>query len=109
MARRIACDAAVTTVTVDGKGTPLDVGRTTRTIPPALRRAVVVRDGGCRFPGCDRPPEWTDCHHILPWAEGGATRLDNLVLLCQLCHTRVHEQGWRLQWGPAGKLLAEPP
>jgi hypothetical protein len=108
-AQRIACDAAVATVTVDAAGTPLDVGRTRRTIPAALRRALVVRDGGCRFPGCDRPPEWTDGHHIRAWADGGATRLDNLVLLCQRCHTRVHERGWRLRWGADGDLVAEPP
>jgi hypothetical protein len=108
-AQRIACDAAVATVTVNANGTPLDVGRTTRTIPSALRRALLVRDRGCRFPGCDRPPEWTDGHHIRPWAEGGATRMDNLVLLCQRCHTSVHERGLRLRWGAGGELLAEPP
>jgi hypothetical protein len=108
-AQRIACDAAVATVIVDAKGTPLDVGRTTRTIPSSLRRALVVRDRGCRFPGCDRPPEWTDGHHIRHWAEGGATRLDNLVLLCARCHTAVHECGWRLRWGADGDLVVEPP
>ena len=108
-ARRLACDASVSTVTVDAAGTPLDVGRTRRTIPSALRRALVVRDRGCRFPGCDRPPEWTDGHHLVPWAEGGETRLDNLVLLCQRCHTAVHEGGRRLRWGVDGELVAEPP
>ena len=108
-ARRIACDAAVATVTVDAAGTPLDAGRTTRTIPPAMRRALVVRDRGCRFPGCGRPPEWTAGHHLRHWAEGGETRLDNLVLLCRRCHTFVHEHGWRLRWGSEGELLAEPP
>jgi hypothetical protein len=108
-AQRIACDAAVATVTVDAKGNPLDVGRTTRTIPAAIRRALVLRDRGCRFPGCNRPPEWTDGHHIRPWAEGGETRLDNLVLLCQACHTDVHERRLLLSWDAHGALVAEPP
>jgi hypothetical protein len=62
-ARRIACDAALTRMTLDAAGTPLDAGRTSRTVPAALRRALVARDGGCRFATCDRPPEWTDAHH----------------------------------------------
>jgi hypothetical protein len=76
--RRLSCDAGVTRVITRGRSEPLDVGRSTRTISPALRRALVVRDGGCRFPGCDRPPGWCDAHHRVHWADGGETRLDNL-------------------------------
>ena len=107
--RRIACDAAVSKVTVDTHGYPLDVGRTVRTIPPAIRRALVIRDRGCRFPGCDRPPEWTDGHHLKHWADGGETRLDNLVLLCRRHHRQVHEHGWRLSRNPDRTLVALPP
>jgi hypothetical protein len=92
-ARRIACDAVRTVVTVaptaDGwvsaagstRALPLSVGRATRTIPAHLRTALHLRDQGCRFPGCDRPPAWTDGHHIIHWADGGATEIDNLVSL----------------------------
>lgn len=107
--RRVACDASVRRVVVAGGGEPLDVGRATRTIPSALRRALVVRDGGCRFPGCDRPPEWTDGHHIAHWADGGETKLENLVLLCRRHHRVVHEGHWRLQVGSDGGVVAQPP
>jgi hypothetical protein len=107
--RRLACDAAVTRVTLGADGEPLNVGRSVRSIPPAIRRALVARDGGCRFPGCDRPPEWTDGHHVKHWADGGETRLDNLVLLCRHHHRAVHEHRWRLSWTAEGGLKAVPP
>jgi hypothetical protein len=89
-ARRIACDAVRTVVTIAPPaddsvamaGTrvmPLSVGRATRTIPAHIRTALHVRDQGCRFPGCDRPPAWTDGHHIIHWINGGPTALDNLI------------------------------
>jgi hypothetical protein len=108
-ARRLACDAALTPIAVDSGGAPLNVGRTRRTVPASLRRALVARDHGCRFPGCDLPPEWTDGHHITHWADGGETRLDNLVLLCRRHHRRVHEHRWRLEGNPSGELVAVPP
>jgi hypothetical protein len=89
--RRIACDAGVTRVVTDGESAPLDVGRTTRVVPPALWRALVVRDGGCVDPGCDRPPGWCDAHHRVHWVDGGATSLDNLELRCRRHHRAVHE------------------
>jgi hypothetical protein len=107
--RRLACDAARTRVTLTHDGQPLDVGRTTRTVPPALRRALVLRDHGCRFPGCDRPSDWTDEHHLQHWADGGETTLANLVLLCRWHHRTVHEEGWRLVWDPNGGVVAIPP
>jgi hypothetical protein len=78
-ARRLVCDASITHKSVDGAGKPLDAGRSTRSVPPAIRRALVLRDRGCQFAGCDRPAEWTDAHHIQHWADGGATSLGNLV------------------------------
>ena len=77
--KRLACDAEITRVVVAPPSQPLDVGRTTRTVPAHLRNALIVRDRGCIDEGCDRPPAWTDAHHILHWAEGGSTSLDNLV------------------------------
>jgi hypothetical protein len=93
-AQRIACDATVTPITTNG-GT-MDVGRTTRTIPPALRRALNARDQGCTYPGCERPHRWCDAHHIIHWAAGGPTSLANLTLLCRRHHRMAHEQADRL-------------
>jgi Domain of unknown function (DUF222)/HNH endonuclease len=90
--RRIACDASVSRVVTAPPSSPLEVGRRTPVVPAALRRAVVVRDAGCRFPGCDRPPGWCDAHHVVHWADGGATSLDNLVLLCRPHHRLVHRR-----------------
>jgi hypothetical protein len=92
-ARRLACDASLMRVVMDGRSEPLDVGRRTAVVPPALRRAVIVRDRHCRFPGCDRPHAWCDAHHVVHWADGGATALDNLLLLCRRHHRKVHERG----------------
>jgi hypothetical protein len=81
--RRIACDGALVRILTSGDGEVLDVGRKTRVIPPAIRRALKHRDRGCRFPGCCNT-RFVDGHHIQHWADGGATRLDNLVLLCRI-------------------------
>jgi hypothetical protein len=107
--RRLACDSALTLIHVEGDGRPIDSGQATRTVPPSLRRALVARDRGCRFPGCDRPADWTDGHHLKHWSHGGETKLANLVLLCRRHHRRVHEGRWRLAWGERGELLASPP
>lgn len=90
LARTIACDASVMRVMLGGRSEPLDVGRRTPVVPPALRRAVIVRDRGCRFPGCDRPHTWCDAHHVVHWADGGPTSLPNLLLLCRRHHRLVH-------------------
>jgi hypothetical protein len=89
--RRIACDAGIARVITQGDSQPLDVGRTTRTVPSALWRALVVRDGGCVAPGCDRPPGWCDAHHRAHWADGGETSLENCELRCRRHHRAVHE------------------
>jgi hypothetical protein len=89
-ARRLACDASLVGVVANEKGEPLDVGRKTRSIPPALRRALNARDRGCRFPGCTHD-RYVDAHHIEHWAKGGETKLSNLVTLCRFHHRKVHE------------------
>jgi hypothetical protein len=115
-ARRIACDAAITRVIMAGPSQPLDVGRTTPVITSAMHKALVVRDKGCRFPYCRRPPSWTDGHHVLHWThEGGETKVDNLVLLCRRHHRMVHEGGFGVQmidgdpvfYRPDGSVLGE--
>jgi hypothetical protein len=94
--RRLSCDAGLVRVHHAGDGGILDVGRRTRTIPPALRRALEVRDGGCRFPGCGS--RFTEGHHVKHWADGGETSLANCLLLCRHHHRLVHEEGWRVEW-----------
>ena len=93
-ARRIACDAGISRIIMDPDGIPLDVGRSRRTVPPPLRKAVVARDRGCVFPGCDRLPSRCQAHHVIHWSHGGVTSLDNLVLLCSHHHHQLHEGGW---------------
>ena len=89
-ARRLSCDASLVTITEDEAGQPLDVGRKTRSIPPAIRRALRSRDPTCRFPGCSQS-QFLDGHHIEHWADGGATKLSNLVMLCRFHHRELHE------------------
>jgi hypothetical protein len=96
-ARRLACDANVTRVITDGSSQPLEVGRKTKAVPPALRRAVAVRDGGCAFPRCHRPSSWCDAHHVRHWADGGETSLANLVLLCRRHHRLVHHRRFTVE------------
>ncbi len=90
VARMLACDAARIDVSVGESGEILDVGRSRRTIPTAIGRALALRDGGCRGPGCGRSRH-VQAHHVEAWAEGGATRVSNLVLLCPGHHWLVHE------------------
>ncbi|MGE5831117.1 MAG: HNH endonuclease signature motif containing protein, partial [Micromonosporaceae bacterium] len=99
-ARRLACDAGIIPAILGSHGEPLDIGRLTRTVPTGLRRALILRDGGCRFPGCDRPAGWCDAHHLIAWADGGPTSLTNLALLCARHHTMVHEGRWRILLDP---------
>jgi hypothetical protein len=91
---RLLCEANISRIVVGPDGVPLDVGRAMRNPSKALRRAVTVRDGGCRFSGCDRRPSWCEVHDIEPWMSGGETKLDNLVLLCDHHHHVVHKPGW---------------
>jgi Domain of unknown function (DUF222)/HNH endonuclease len=106
-ARRLACDASVTRVITQGASEPLDVGRRTNVVPAALRRAVTVRDRGCTFPGCERPPGWCDAHHVQHWADGGATAIDNLVLLCRPHHRAIH-RGFRVDMVDGSPRFSRP-
>ena len=99
--RRLSCDASVVPIRRGTDGSVLDVGRKTRTIPPSLRRALEARDRGCRFPGCGL--RFSDAHHVKHWADGGETKLENLVLLCSHHHRLVHEEGWKIEWWGAGR------
>ena len=95
-ARRLCCDAGIVPVVDGPNGEPFSVGRRTRSIPPAVRRALANRDRGCRFPGCTATHRLHG-HHVKHWAEGGETSLDNLVLLCPTHHRLVHEGGFDVQ------------
>lgn len=88
----LACDCTIVRMVLDAAGVPIDLGRERRLVSPHQRRALVQRDGGCVFPGCDRPPRWCDAHHILPWEHGGPTDLHNLVLLCRHHHRAMHQR-----------------
>jgi len=102
--RRLVCDASVVMLEEDGEGELLNIGRRSRTIPPAIHRALAHRDRGCRFPGCLNHL-YVDAHHIRHWADGGETRMDNLVLLCRHHHGLLHEGGFTLERRDDGKLL----
>ena len=115
--RRLACDGGLVTVTSDPAGTVLDVGRRTRAIPTAIRRALLIRDQHCRFPGCANGA-FLHGHHVHHWLHGGRTALDNLVTLCSFHHRQVHEGGFRVSlcadaavevWTPEGRRLPATP
>jgi 5-methylcytosine-specific restriction endonuclease McrA len=114
--RRLACDASRVVMAHGPDGQVMEIGARTRTVPPALRRALLHRDGRCRFPGCE--VRVGQGHHIQHWAEGGPTTLSNLVLLCRRHHRAVHEEGYRITretdgtfqiHRPDGRLLPEAP
>ncbi|KPH21039.1 hypothetical protein AN948_04065 [Rhodococcus sp. ADH] len=97
--RMIACDCMLSSVLLDGNGAPLDVTPLKRLVTAAQRTALIARDKGCAFPGCDCVPAWTDAHHIKHWAKGGPTVMDNLVLLCRTHHTLMHRKpGFTGKW-----------
>jgi hypothetical protein len=108
-ARRLACDARLIPAVLGTDGMPLDLGRARRLFTPAQRRALILRDGGCAFPGCDRPPNWCECHHILHWADGGATTLGNGVLLCGHHHRLIHTSDWAVRITADGLPEFTPP
>lgn len=108
-ARRIGCDSRVIPAVLSGGSVPLDVGRAAYTVPPSLRRALILRDRGCSFPGCDRPAAWCEAHHVRHWVDGGETALPNLVLLCARHHHIVHANGWRIRVAADGRPDFSPP
>ncbi|BAL91826.1 putative HNH endonuclease [Actinoplanes missouriensis 431] len=129
--RKLACDAMVLPLVLGGAGQVLDAGRNRRLVTGPLRRALVARDRGCTFPGCDRPARWCEAHHVVPWFEGGPTSLDNLALLCAHHHHTIHgdlhgdpqgdlqgdvegdgagnQSGWQVTMGPDGHPEYRPP
>jgi hypothetical protein len=105
---QLACDCTLTRVVTAGS-ILLDMGRTARVVTPAQRRALAIRDRHCQFPSCRRSAAWCDAHHILSWLEGGATDLDNLVLLCRRHHTLVHTTRWTITRNPDSALTFTHP
>jgi hypothetical protein len=102
-ARRLACDASVSRIITKGRSEILDVGRSTRVVPAAIRRAVIARDRECVADGCDRPWWWCDVHHKVHWIDGGRTAVEDLELRCRRHHRDVHEGRARAE------ALAQPP
>jgi hypothetical protein len=107
--QRLACDASIRRVLLGPDSAVIDVGRALRVPSAAARAALRVRDGGCVWPGCERPSSWTNPHHLLFWGHGGVTDVDNLVLLCYRHHWSVHEGGWQVVRTATGRVLAIPP
>jgi Domain of unknown function (DUF222)/HNH endonuclease len=114
-----ACDCTVHRVVINPLGTIIDYGRAARVVPANMFRALVIRDKGCRHPGCDRPAAWCDAHHIIEWQHGGRTDLANMLLLCRRHHRLTHTPGWRLDYdvdsntvtveSPTGRRWHDPP
>jgi hypothetical protein len=105
--RRLACDARIEWVLHSGNRT-VGIGRRGRAVPGTIARLLRFRDGGCRFPGCERR-RWVKAHHIVHWGDGGGTDLDNLVLLCHAHHRLIHEGGWRISGHPGDDLRFHDP
>ena len=101
-ARMLACDGNVSRIVIGPDGRPLEAGRSKRVFPPHLRRADEFRDHHCVFAGCDAPSFWCDVHHLVHWAHGGETDVDNAALLCERHHTKVHH-GFRVERPPDGR------
>jgi hypothetical protein len=101
--RRLACDARIQLVIEDPVDGVIGIGRTSRSIPGWLCRITRSRDGGCRFPGCDRIL-WLQVHHLEHWADGGPTDLHNLITLCGFHHRLVHNEGWQIKGNPNGEV-----
>lgn len=106
---RISCDSWVRRLIFGPDGEVLDLGRSQRLFSTAQRRAIRIRDGGCVFPGCDRPPQWCDIHHVIEWDDGGNTIVHNGACMCRGHHTLVHEGGWTLWRDADGTWHADPP
>ncbi|MFC7551022.1 DUF222 domain-containing protein [Plantactinospora sp. GCM10030261] len=107
--RRLACEAGIVPAVLGGNGHVLDLGRQRRLFTGPIRRALILRDGGCAFPGCDRPPRWCAAHHITPWSTGGTTTVTNGVLLCHRHHRTIHHDGWQVHLATDGHPEFIPP
>jgi hypothetical protein len=107
--QRLVCDTGVHRVITNGRSSILDYGTTTRTVPAPLFNALVIRDRHCRYPGCDRPADWTEAHHLRWVLDGGPTCLDNLALLCTRHHHLLHTPGWHAKLLPDATLVVTAP
>ena len=107
--RMLACDAAIIPAVLGSPSQVLDVGRANRLFPPAIRRAITLRDRGCTFPGCDRPAGWSDAHHIRHWVNGGPSSLENGCLLCPRHHAEIHRGHGEVRMAPDGLPEFIPP
>lgn len=104
------CDTATVAVTVDSCGNPLDVGREHRLFTPRQRIALAIRDGGCRWHGCDRPASYCEAHHVDEWEQDqGRTDVDRGILLCRYHHMQLHHSGWRITRGGKDDFELHPP
>jgi hypothetical protein len=108
-ARIHACDCMLIPAVLGSKSEPLDLGRQHRLVSPSLRRALYLRDRGCAFPGCHRPPRHCQGHHIRHWADGGPTELGNMVLMCAHHHRLLHRSGWQVRIAADGLPEFLPP
>jgi hypothetical protein len=109
-ARRMACDAGLVPMVLNGHGVPLDVGRSRRLVTGPLRRALVARDRGCCFPGCDRGARWAEAHHVRHWSHGGPTSAENTLLICTYHHGELHKpDSWTVFIAPDGLPTFIPP
>lgn len=109
VAEQRACDVGIVPVTVDTRGNPLDVGREQRLFTTKQRIALAIRDGGCRWRGCDRPASYCEAHHIDHWADGGCTDLARGILLCRFHHLQLHNGGWSITRDSTGEFVLRHP
>jgi hypothetical protein len=107
-ALRIACDSTISRIITNGPSQILEVGRKTRTIPPAIRKAIILRDKTCRWPGCRKPAPYCDVHHLLHWIDGGRTGQDNGLLLCGHHHILTHEHGYKITGNARNPIFTRP-
>ncbi|GAB19508.1 hypothetical protein GOEFS_090_00030 [Gordonia effusa NBRC 100432] len=105
----LSCDCELMAMILDTDGVPLDIKQMQRLFPPELRRALIIRDQGCSFPGCGQPPSRCQAHHLIHWARGGKTTLDNGGLLCQRHHTMIHQTDWEMRMGSDRHPWFSPP
>ncbi len=108
-ARRLACDAQLIPIVLGTNSEPLDVGRASYPVTQAIWRALVARDGGCAFDICDRPPEWTEAHHLIHWVDGGPTSVENTALFCDHHHHVIHHGGWKRSWSTESSTCCHHP
>jgi hypothetical protein len=106
---RLACDCSVTRILLGSDSMVIDVGRARRVISGPQRKALNARDGGCVWPGCERPASWTSGHHLVHWIHGGGGDLKDLASLCHRHHWMVHEGGWQIMRGDDGRIVTIPP